>query len=31
MLLDIDHEDEPGFVAAREMLLGRFARWLAGA
>ncbi|HZM55235.1 MAG TPA: hypothetical protein VFC03_09450, partial [Acidimicrobiales bacterium] len=30
MLLDIDHEDEPGFVAAREMLLGRFARWLAG-
>ena len=30
MLLDIDHEDEPGFVAARELLLGRFARWLAG-
>ena len=30
MLLDIDHEDERGFVAAREMLLGRFARWLAG-
>jgi hypothetical protein len=30
VLLDIDHEDEPGFVAAREMLLGRFARWLAG-
>jgi len=30
MRLVVDHEDEPGFVAARELLLGRFARWLAG-
>jgi hypothetical protein len=30
ILLDIDHEDEKGFVEAREMLLGRFARWLEG-
>jgi hypothetical protein len=29
-MLDIDHEDEEGFVAARAMLLGRFSRWLAG-
>jgi len=30
MLLDFAHEDEEGFVAAREMLLGRFSRWMAG-
>ena len=30
VLLDIDREDERGFHAAREILLGRFARWLAG-
>ena len=28
--LEIDHEDEEGFIAARDMLLGRFSRWLTG-
>jgi hypothetical protein len=30
-MLNVDHEDEQGFVAAREMLLGRFSIWLAQA
>ncbi len=30
MRLDIDLEDEEGFAAAREMLLGRFSDWLKG-
>jgi len=29
VLLDIDHEDQQAFAAAREMLLGRFGSWLA--
>lgn len=30
MRLEIDHEDEEGFLAARDMLLGQFSRWLTG-
>ena len=30
MRLEIDHKDEEGFIAARDMLLGRFSRWLTG-
>ena len=30
VIFNIDHEDEPGFAAARKLLLGRFTSWLDG-